>query len=464
VFAVNRSLAIKLGTIALLVLLLIIPIEMISGVVRERQLRRDAVVEDIARSSAYRQELVGPLLVVPYSRTMRVWKQNADTKERYQEEYEISGQLQFLPDALDVNGDLQIETRNRGIYETRLYHSTNHISGHFAVAGNWGITENVEDYHFGDAYLAIGISDIRGIENAMTLTMNGRFSKFEPGTKLEFLGSGVHALLPVEMPQQPTRLQYALDLKLQGTGMFHLTPVGRESTVTLTSPWPHPAFIGAFLPATRSISEAGFSATWQTSFFSTDLEQKLKSCVDMDRVRKEGIEQAVSCKDFRQTQFGVSLIDPVDQYLKSDRAIKYALLFVALTFAGFFLFEILKRLAVHPVQYALVGMALAFFYLLLLSLSEHIGFFIAYLISSTACVLLIGMYVASVLRSAGRGIGFGAGLAALYGLLYGLLSAEDYALLMGSLLLFGLLGVVMMLTRKIDWFGIGKPTDSADNA
>ena len=152
----------------------------------------------------------------------------------------------------------------------------------------------------------------------------------------------------------------------------------------------------------------------------------------------------------------MSFIDPVDQYLKSERAIKYALLFIVLTFAGFFLFEVLKSLAVHPVQYALVGVALAFFYLLLLSLSEHIGFALAYLLSASACVLLIGFYVGHVLRSAVHGLSFSAGLAALYGLLYGLLSAEDYALLMGSLLLFGLLGVFMVLTRRLDWYGMGR--------
>ena len=152
----------------------------------------------------------------------------------------------------------------------------------------------------------------------------------------------------------------------------------------------------------------------------------------------------------------MGLIDPVNQYVKSDRAIKYALLFVALTFAGFFLFEVLKRLVIHPVQYGLVGLALAFFYLLLVSLSEHIAFATAYLISSSACILLIGFYVTYVLQSVIRGAIFSGLLASLYGLLYGLLSAEDYALLMGSLLLFGLLGVFMVLTRKLDWYSIGK--------
>ncbi|MCO2314175.1 cell envelope integrity protein CreD, partial [Pseudomonas aeruginosa] len=209
--------------------------------------------------------------------------------------------------------------------------------------------------------------------------------------------------------------------------------------------WPHPSFGGEFLPSEREITAQGFTARWQTSFFATNMEEALRSCVEEQR-----------CDGFQARAFGVGLVDPVDQYLKADRAIKYALLFITLTFAGFFLFEVLKRLAVHPVQYALVGLALAFFYLLLLSLAEHVGFELAYLVSAGACVGLIGFYLCFVLRSVARGLGFSAGLAGLYGLLYGLLSAEDYALLMGSLLLFAVLAAVMVLTRRLDWYGVGR--------
>src|SRR5690606_5525570 len=180
------------------------------------------------------------------------------------------------------------------------------------------------------------------------------------------------------------------------------------------------------------------------SFFSTNLEEALQDCTERSR-----------CESFNNRRLGVSFMDPVDHYVKSDRATKYALLFIALTFAGFFLFEVLKALAVHPVQYGMVGLALAFFYLLLLSLPEHIGFALAYGVSATLCVGLIGYYVGHGLHSRLRGLSFCAALAALYGLLYGLLSAEDYALLMGSLLLFGLLGAVMVMTRKVDWFKAG---------
>ncbi|WP_339544006.1 cell envelope integrity protein CreD [Pseudomonas sp. RA_35y_Pfl2_P32] len=441
----NRCLAIKLGAIALLILLLLIPLLMISGMIFDRQQLRDGVLDDIARSSSYRQQLTGPLLVVPYRKAVRTWKLNEKTNKRYQETSQERGRLYFLPERFELDGQVQTERRARGIYEARLFHANNRISGQFSLPERLGIKEDFIDYQFDQPYLAVGISDIRGIENALQLELDGQRLDFDPGTQEDWLGEGVHVMLAPLDTRKANELQFGFDLRLQGTGQLQITPVGRTSQVKLQADWPHPSFIGNYLPAQREIGAAGFSARWQTSFFSTNLEEALGNCV-----------AGGGCEEFKSRNFGVSFIDPVDQYLKSERAIKYALLFIVLTFAGFFLFEVLKGLAVHPVQYALVGVALAFFYLLLLSLSEHIGFALAYLLSASACVLLIGFYVGHVLHSTLHGLGFSAGLAALYGLLYGLLSAEDYALLMGSLLLFGLLGVFMVLTRRLDWYGIGQ--------
>ncbi|MGY2238924.1 cell envelope integrity protein CreD [Pseudomonas gingeri] len=440
----NRSLAIKFGAIALLMLLLLIPLMMIDGMIDERQSLRDGVLEDIARSSSYSQLVSGPVMVVPYRQTVREWKTN-DKGERFQQTSETSGRLYFLPERFELDGKVQTELRARGIYEARLFHASNHISGTFALPAQLGISEDFADYRFDEPYLAVGISDIRGIENALTLQLGNQQLEFLPGTQVSWLGDGVHVTLPRVDGREEKRLDFAFDLALQGTGQLQVMPVGKTSSVHLSADWPHPSFIGNYLPAQREITDQGFSANWQTSFFSTNLHEALNQCLETS-----------NCEAFKARSFGVSFIEPVDQYLKSDRAIKYALLFIALTFAGFFLFEVLKRLAVHPIQYALVGAALAFFYLLLLSLSEHLGFGLAYLLSAAACVGLIGFYVCHVLRSLSHGLGFAAALAALYGLLFGLLSAEDYALLMGSLLLFGLLGVFMVLTRKLDWYGIGQ--------
>lgn len=448
-----RSLGFKLGAIALLILLLTIPLMMIGGLVNDRQALRDRVVEDIARSSSYRQQLTGPLLVVPYRKTVRNWKTHPTSGERYQEEHEQRGRLYFLPERFVLSGDIGTELRSRGIYQARLYQSSNRISGYFALPEQLGIDEGFADYRFEAPFLAVGISDIRGIRNALELQLNGRTIAFQPGAAEPLLGAGVHAPLAELDSRRAQRLEFAFDLQLQGTGQLDITPVGRESRVELSANWPHPSFVGEYLPLEREIDADGFRARWQTSFFATNLEEALQQCV-----------AGRDCASFKARHFGVSLVDPVDQYLKSDRAIKYALLFIVLTFAGFFLFEVLKRLAVHPVQYGLVGLALALFYLLLLSLAEHLPFATAYLLAATACVALIGVYVGHVLHSAWRGAGFAAGLAMLYGMLYALLSAEDYALLMGSLLVFGLLACVMLLTRKLDWYGLSKPTVSAPGA
>jgi inner membrane protein len=443
----KRPLLFKFIAIGLLMLLLLIPVSMIGSSIDERRAYSEQVVRDIANSSAHSQTLVGPVLVVPYNKIERTWTVDPE-KGRIVEERTVTGKLHFLPDLFRVNGDVTTELRKLGIYAARLYHADANVDGHFVVPVNYGIKNNIADYTFQKPYISVGISDIRGIKNSLQLQLDKQSYEFEPGSELKILGDGVHAAFPLDVIQdvseQPKKLSFAFKLLLDGTEQLHVSPIGKETHVELRSDWPHPRFTGNFLPVERSVSEKGFSARWQTSYFSTNFSEYFYTCV-----------RTTVCDQFQQRQFGVSLIDPVNQYVKSDRAIKYALLFIALTFASFFLFEVLKRLQVHPVQYGLVGMALAFFYLLLLSLAEHIGFALAYTISSVACVLLIGFYVSHVLQSIGRGLGFTAGLSFLYALLYGLLSAEDYALLMGSLLLFVLLGVFMMLTRKVDWYALG---------
>jgi inner membrane protein len=440
----NRGMTLyKLGVIGLLILLLLIPLMMIDGLIQDRQNRRNEVLHDIARSSSFSQQLTGPLLIVPYRKNTRVWKLNAESQQRYLDTIEERGRLYFLPEHFELNGTVQTEVRARGIYEARLYHADNQIKGHFVLPRHFGLEDDFDSYQFDEPFLAVGISDVRGIENALKLRLNGEELDFVPGTHVPLLGEGVRAALPVESGADQSRLDFAFDLRLQGTGQLQVTPVGKSSTVNLSADWPHPSFFGNYLPTRREVSEKGFTASWQSSVFSTNLQETLNRCT-ADQV----------CQEFKDRSFGVSFISPVDQYLKADRSIKYSLLFIWLTFAGFLLFEVLKGLAVHPVQYALVGASLALFFLLLLSLSEHLGFGRAYLLSAAACVALIGFYVCHVLGNLVLGLGFGLGLAILYALLYGLLSAEDYALLMGSLLLFGLLMLFMVLTRKLDWYAI----------
>lgn len=446
----KKSLLIKLLTIGALMLLLLIPITMIGNSIDERQRYSETVLQDIAKSSSYSQTLIGPVLVVPYSRTEYTTTYN-ELKEKITEAREVNGKLYFLPELLRVDSDMDMKSRKRGIYSAPLYHTQNKIDGKFAIPTNFGLGEKMADYTFKPAYIALGISDIRGIENSLALQWGTANINAEPGSQIPLLGNGVHVKL--DTLEAGKSYHFSLNLQLKGTSQFNLAPLGKETHLSMKANWPHPSFIGDYLPIEHEITERSFSARWQTSYFSTNMREQFYRCV-----------QKQECAAFEQSKFGVNLIDPINHYVKSDRAIKYALLFIALTFAGFFLFEILKRLQVHPIQYALVGLALAFFYLLLISLSEHIGFALAYGISAAACVSLIGFYVSYVLQSVVRALGFTSALALLYGLLYGLLSAEDYALLMGSILLFAMLGAFMALTRKVDWYNLGTSDSSKNNS
>lgn len=450
----NWGLLLRLGAIGAVMLFLIVPLVHVNELIRERQAARNAVVQDIARSAAYAQALTGPIVVVPYTRTVQ--EEQLDAARRpYQVTHEVEGELRLLPATFDVGGNLATQERQRGIYRARVFDAKTKLAGHFDVPAHFGVMADVQSYRFGQPRLVLGISDIRGIGNALSLQANGMSIPFVPGTGTALLTAGVQAPLTLTSAATVQSLEFQIELQLQGTSDFQITPVGRQTHVVLTSDWPHPSFVGEFLPRAREVTDAGFSAEWQTSYFATNLEEALARCRADNSQPPDPKDQ--SCADFAGRHFGVSFIDPVDQYLKSERAVKYGFLFIALTFAGFFLMEVLRRVSVHPVQYGLVGLALAMFFLLLLSFSEHIGFTAAFVVSGLACVGVITYYVTHVLDNRAQGASFGAALAVLYALLYAILSSEDYALLTGSVLVFALLTLVMVLTRRVNWFGVGQP-------
>jgi inner membrane protein len=449
----NFRLFFKLGAIFFVAILLLLPVVQIRGLVSEREQTRDAVVAQIAQSTAHAQTITGPLLVVPYTRKVRSWSEERQGEPRRVIETEVAGELSFLPADFELSAELEVAERQRGIYRARIFDAQSRITGAFELKANYGITTDLADYSFGTPHLALGISDIRGIGNALTLDWNGNQVAFAPGTATSLLASGVHAALPAPDIGGVHRMTFAIALSLQGTGEFQVTPMGRESRVLMVSNWPHPSFVGELLPREREVEASGFNARWQTSFFATNLENVVTAC-------RDGAAGPAACAELASRHFGVSFIDPVDHYLQSDRATKYAFLFIGLTFAACFLLEVLRRLSVHPIQYGLVGLSLAVFFLLLLSLSEHLGFSLAYLISAAACVCLIAYYVAHVIADGKLGALFGGALGALYALLYAILSAEDYSLLIGSLLVFTMLGAIMVLTRKVNWAQFGKSPEA----
>ena len=383
----KHPLALKFMTIAGLMLLLLIPITMISGIIADRQRLQANVVKDIAKSSSYNQTIIGPVLVVPYSKKVVTWRFDEISKQRLAENDYEEGELYFLPAQFDLQGQLTTESRYRGIYEATLYHADTQISGQFELPEDFGIAQNLPDYTFGEAFLSLSISDVRGIESALTVRFGDAPVTMLPGSKMPALGDGVHGLISTDLLKSGAKVPFSLSLMLQGTESIQFIPIGYESQVKLASNWQHPSFFGSHLPVSHSIDATGFVANWRTSYYSSNIGELFNACVNQNQ-----------CRSLTDRNFGVSLISPVNRYVKSDRAIKYALLFIALTFAGFLLFELLKNLSVHPVQYGLVGAALAIFYLLLISLSEHINFAVAYLVSSLACILLISFYLSYVLR------------------------------------------------------------------
>ncbi|MFP5249142.1 MAG: cell envelope integrity protein CreD, partial [Acidobacteriota bacterium] len=358
------------------------------------------------------------------------------------------GQVALLPETLVVEGTIDLQRKHRSLYEAHLYTLTATLRGRFILPPGLGVPEGPGVLEWGRALLVLGIQDPRGIRERMQVDWDGvRPTLYPGGVDAAGAPNGVHADLGTIVPGGvAVSHEFRIALTLLGTERLDIVPVGATSTVSLASPWPHPGFAGRLLPdAGARVSPEGFAARWQTSHFATNLAQLHQRCV-----------QSRQCDAFNQHSLAVSFIQPVDLYQTVERSVKYGFLFIGLTFVSFFLFEVLTRLAIHPIQYALVGVALAVFFLLLVSLSEHLGFAAAYAIAAAACVALLGYYVGHVLRSARRGAAFGAALGALYGLLYVLLRLEDHALLMGSLLVFACIAAAMTATRRVDWYALGE--------
>jgi inner membrane protein len=438
--------AAKIAIVVVLSLLMLIPLGMIQGLIGERQALRDGVIREIARESVDGQQVAGPIIVVPYKqRVVDVVTEEKDGKTTStRRERMLEGRLALMPEQLRIAGELVPEARYRGIYKAILYNAVLTVNGHFVVPRDLGIdAAKVGDYEFGAASLVFGISDPRGIVGGgLTVDWGGAPIEFAPGADAPGFRGGASAALG-RLDPSGGGVEFRFAVRLKGLSRIDFVPTGKDSTVTLKSPWPHPSFYGRYLPQSE-IGDTGFVAQWRTSLLSTNVRQIYDRCLAASR----------ECGELGRLAHGVALYQPVDVYQQLERTAKYGFLFVGLSFLGFFLYEVLKRLQIHPVQYGLVGAALATFYLLMTSLSEHIGFALAYAVASAACVALIGAYVGYVLQSQRRGLGFTAMLAALYGLLFVLVRAADNALLMGSIALFAVLVIVIIGTRKVNWYAI----------
>ena len=419
---------------AILMVGLLIPLMMILGLVSERATRRSAVTQEVSSQWGGAQTIIGPVLSVEF----RTRTTGFDGKPAFNSDRAV-----FSPTALQITAETVPERRSRGLFEVIVYRSRLKLTGRFQSPdfSRWRVLP--EDVVRSTATISVGLSEPRGIVAPLALNWDGQEQKFVPGTPDIAIGvAGISST--VVLPEQERDIPFEITLEVNGTRDLRFTPMGNETMVQLSSAWPHPGFIGAPLPQERRVTSAGFTSTWNVPYYG----RSFPASWSVVTINRDQHAQAIA-----NASFGVSLVRPVDIYQQSERAVKYAALFIVMTFVIAFLWEIIHGAPVHPVQYVFIGFALCVFYLLLLALSEHVGFDRAYVSAATANIALIAWYWTWVIRNGARhGVLMGIVLSALYGYLYLLLRLEDYSLLAGAVGLFVMLAAVMFLTRKIDWY------------
>jgi inner membrane protein len=433
VTAFRHSNVVRVLMLFVLVILFQIPIFALDGLIRERQGRRDTAVEEVASKWGRQQSVIGPMLIVPYTTT---WTEVTAAGPVVRQSQHLAT---FLPERLSTRGTLDAERRRRGIFSTSVYRANLHVEGVFARPSftAWGVDS--KDVQWSRAQLVIGISDNRAIESTAAMHWNGASAEVLPGTtEGAVVTSGVHAEAAV--PEGAQSIPFSIDLPLKGSGGAYWVPMGKTTDVAVRSNWASPSFQGGWLPERRSLGPKGFEAQWTIAYLGRNFPQAWKDAA----VTKETLDSA---------RFGFDLIETTDHYQMATRSVKYAGLFLLLTFATLWLVEVLARVSVHPIQYLLIGSAMCVFYLLELSLSEHLGFGFAYIVATVAIVAQIAGYCTAVLHSRRRAAIVGGVSAVLFGYLYVVLTNEDYALLIGSIGVFAILAVIMYLTRRVDWYG-----------
>lgn len=458
-----NSLVLKVLAIVAITAVLMLALGRIGGLVEERQMRSREAQDSVEQSLAGRQSLLGPALL---SACVEEWDTPVgEGKDRKTVTERREFLLAATPRQLAVQAGATMEPRYRGLFKVNTY------AGKATLKAQWPSLAALRPQreHAGSRLncaapvLMVAVSDARGIRQAL-VSIAGDTLPVRSGTQHPSHPRGFHAVLPESLRGSEGPLAVEVMLELVGTAELAIVPIADDTRVQLHANWPHPSFGGRFLPTTREVRDDSFSASWNVSSLATtapsDFLQRMALCTppggDADGYARQGpaTAPAQSAPAGCIESFSVGFIDPVNPYSLSDRAIKYGLLFIALTFVAVGMAEVMRRVRVHPVQYLLVGCALSIFFLLLLSLSEHLRFDLSYAIAATACVALLGVYARHLLGGVRAGAVFAGGVATLYGALYALLQMEQTALVIGSVLLFAVLAGVMLMTRRVDWYGL----------
>ncbi len=445
-----KNLFLKLTVIGIIVVVLLVAMYRITGLVYEREARQLSAAIEIQGAWSGPQQVAGPVLMVPvrgpetpgwtFGRTPVL---GAPAKRSSGPET-----LYLLPESLSVESRVTPHLRHRGLFETVVYSASLTLSGHFQLPEADRLGRAPEDLQWQEARLVFGLSELRGLRESPRLRFGEKEIELSPASAASALFSQTIDGRDLDAASLAAggRTDFELALEVNGSGLLEVLPLGRETRMVQTSGWPDPSFQGAFLPAAHEVGEDGFSAEWTIPQFARTYPQFWIA----GGALAEELRHAVA-----DSAFGTGFLPPVDFYQRVSRCTKYAILFVTLTFALFFFFELLAGLRIHPMQYLMVGLAICLFYLLLLAAAEHIGFGPAYLAAAAATVILIAGYSAAVLRTARRAATLAAALASLYGVLYVLVQTQTYTLLIGSIGLFLALALAMYLTRHVDWYRLG---------
>ncbi|MFV5942473.1 cell envelope integrity protein CreD [Klebsiella pneumoniae] len=424
----------KITTLIGCIVLLSLPLMMVRELINERADYRSEVVDAIEQSTSGSQKLAGPLIAIPITETLTRMESQKEVN------YQRSWVYYWLPESLAVTGKQTVESRRVGIYSGQVWHNALQIKASFDPLRLAALRKT--NIVLGQPRLVVSVGDARGIGAIHAPEVNGNVLSVEPGLGISGDGAGIHMPMPA-LAEDNKPLEIAFSLDLNGTGEFSLVPLGRNSELQLTSNWPHPGFLGSFLPTQREVSAAGYRAHWQSSWFANDMGSYFKDDMEIPWSRLPA--------------FSADVMSLADQYQLTDRATKYAILLIGLTFMAFFVFESLTRRPLHPMQYLLVGLSLVLFYLVLLALSEHIGFTAAWLAASLSGAVMNGIYLQAVLRGWRNSLLFVAALLLLDGVMWFLLHSEDSALLLGTGVLALALSVLMFLTRRVDWYALSLP-------
>lgn len=433
----------KIATIFFIGLVLLIPTSMIENLISERESTQKEAINEVSSKWANEQTISGPFISIPFIKYVKEFSKKDSTSKIIQ----IKEYIHILPSDLKISGKINPEQRNRGIYEIVVYNSKINIKGKF---NNLNLSEfdiPEKDIQFDKAHLSLGINDLRGIEKQIDLNWNLKKFSFNPGViSNDIVKSGINSIIEIK-PKDSSNYDFSFDLDLKGSQLLYFTPVGKVTDVSISSTWKNPSFNGSFLPDARNISEKGFTANWNVLHLNRNYPQSWI-----------GSKYAID-----DSSFGIDLILPVDNYQKTYRSIRYAILFIGFTFLVFFFIEVLNKKFIHPIQYILVGISLIVFYTLLLSISEHLQFDVAFVIAAISTLLLIAGYIKAILKSNQLTYLISAILFILYTFIFIIIQLQDFALLIGSIGIFVILGLVMYFSRKIDWYNLNLKENEIKN-